>query len=338
MFYVRAGESIFFAFLTASRQPYSNPLESGVPGGSRHSAAATAATTPTTDLHNAGSGFSVFLAHGSVGHLPVDAQSAAMLQRRSSTVHSGGATSGLQLATTAAELDDNDGEHSDANGREPPRSPRAGRPRLSIGVGGLPAASGDAQLPDMPLGSPTRADLQRWPQGRTTQPPSPLPTRGMAAGGGHAGQRLSHTVSLTSTTVFDPPLMGEAAATSIVEERDLPCIVLHVYGVDTPSAEMKESLVEQIKGHITANYTMPELSAMLLRHVALTDHDLSLMLPKCDPEPAILYLPLPRFVHDLDRLLRHMRQAFGDIVSQFPRADHLAKAIRRTFAHLRYDP
>ncbi|KAJ2753241.1 hypothetical protein IWQ56_006634, partial [Coemansia nantahalensis] len=190
----------------------------------------------------------------------------------------------------------------------------------------------------MPLGSPTRADLQRWPQGRTTQPPSPLPTRGMAAGGGHAGQRLSHTVSLTSTTVFDPPLMGEAAATSIVEERDLPCIVLHVYGVDTPSAEMKESLVEQIKGHITANYTMPELSAMLLRHVALTDHDLSLMLPKCDPEPAILYLPLPRFVHDLDRLLRHMRQAFGDIVSQFPRADHLAKAIRRTFAHLRYDP
>ncbi|KAJ2759413.1 hypothetical protein IWQ56_005747, partial [Coemansia nantahalensis] len=85
MFYVRAGESIFFAFLTASRQPYSNPLESGVPGGSRHSAAATAATTPTTDLHNAGSGFSVFLAHGSVGHLPVDAQSAAMLQRRSST-------------------------------------------------------------------------------------------------------------------------------------------------------------------------------------------------------------------------------------------------------------
>ncbi|KAJ2616149.1 hypothetical protein H4S08_000904 [Coemansia sp. RSA 1365] len=147
--------------------------------------------------------------------------------------------------------------------------------------------------------------------------------------------RLPHTVSITSMPVFDNYTLGDSIPAAHAEEKDVPCIVLRVYGVDKPRKEMTQGLVQQIRELITVNVTMPEMSSMLLRRVALNDHDMSFLFPECDPEPTILYLPMPRFVHNLDRLLQHMRQAFGEIVPLFPASDLLAKAIRRTFAHIR---
>ncbi|PIA19230.1 hypothetical protein COEREDRAFT_84537 [Coemansia reversa NRRL 1564] len=150
-----------------------------------------------------------------------------------------------------------------------------------------------------------------------------------------ANYRLPHTVSITSMPVFDNHTLSDAISAVHAEEKDVPCIVLRVYGVDKPRKEMTQGLVQQIRELITVNVTMPEISSMLLRRVALNDHDMSFLFPECDPEPTILYLPMPRFVHNLDRLLQHMRQAFGEIVPLFPASDLLAKAIRRTFAHIR---
>ncbi|KAJ2365259.1 hypothetical protein IW150_006260, partial [Coemansia sp. RSA 2607] len=55
----------------------------------------------------------------------------------------------------------------------------------------------------------------------------------------------------------------------------------------------------------------------------------------CNPEPTILYLPLPRFVHDLSCLMRHFKQTIGDTIPLFPSSHLVAKSMRRSFAHLR---
>ncbi|KAJ1734001.1 hypothetical protein LPJ61_001292 [Coemansia biformis] len=312
---------------------------------------------------------------GAGGQPLPDAQSAAMLQRRPSIVHAAGTASALRLATTAAELGgdgsgslvESDGGRFGVADSEQPRSPRTDHTALAFGSGGVGLSVGDmgAQLPASAVtpGSPSnrhmvsslaqlegersggsgahgreaRTEQPRWALGRTTQPPSPLVSRSGQAGGAQVGQRLLHTVSITSMPVFDNFALSDVIPHTHAEERTVPCIVLHIYGVDKPSKDMTQSLVLQIGERITINVTIPEMSTMLLRHVTLNEHDMSFLFPQCNPEPAILYLPLPRFVHDLGRLLRHMGQAFGEIVSPFPKSDLLAKAVRRTLLHLRED-
>ncbi|KAJ2798413.1 hypothetical protein H4R20_004832, partial [Coemansia guatemalensis] len=182
-----------------------------------------------------------------------------------------------------------------------------------------------------------RTELPRWGI-HGSEPSSPVVSHADHAAIdsiGATNYRLPHTVSITSMPVFDNYTLSDAIPAVHAEERYVPCIVLRVYGVDKPRKEMTQGLVQQIRERITVNVTMPEMSNMLLRRVALNDHDMSFLFPDCDPEPTILYLPMPRFVHNLDRLLQHLRQAFGEIVPPFPSSDLLAKAIRRTFAHMR---
>ncbi|KAI9503932.1 hypothetical protein BX070DRAFT_122741 [Coemansia spiralis] len=149
------------------------------------------------------------------------------------------------------------------------------------------------------------------------------------------GGRMTQFLSNVNTPNIDSLAHNDGTAIAHAEERSVPCIVLHIYGVDKPSKEMTKSLVQQIRERITVHVTMPEMSDMLLRRVALNDHDMDFLFPMCNPEPVILYMPLPRFVHDVDKLILYFRQALGEIISPFPPSDLLAKAIRRSFNHLR---
>ncbi|KAJ2814868.1 hypothetical protein FBU31_007134, partial [Coemansia sp. 'formosensis'] len=146
--------------------------------------------------------------------------------------------------------------------------------------------------------------------------------------------RMSHTASTSAVPALDHPGINDSASASYSEERTLPCIVLYIYGVNKPSKETTQGLVRQISEHITVHVTMPEMSDMLFRRVALYEHDMDFLFPKCNPEPSIVYLPLPQFVHDLDRLMLHFRQALGEIIGPFPASDILAKAMRRSYDHL----
>ncbi|KAJ2721919.1 hypothetical protein GGI07_003660 [Coemansia sp. Benny D115] len=147
--------------------------------------------------------------------------------------------------------------------------------------------------------------------------------------------QLPHTTSIVSMPTFDSQPFADAAPIATAEEKTQPCIVLHVYGVDKPSKGLTQGLVQQIGECITVHVTMPQMSDMLYRQVALNEHDLDFLFPMCNPEPTVVYLPLPRFVHDLDRLLLHFKQTMGEIIPQFPSSYLLAKAIRRSYMHLR---
>ncbi|KAI8320376.1 hypothetical protein GQ54DRAFT_326270 [Martensiomyces pterosporus] len=157
-----------------------------------------------------------------------------------------------------------------------------------------------------------------------------------AAGDSHLHQqhRLPHATSVVSMPSFDYWSSSDLAHAIHPEEKTVPCLVLHIYGVDKPRKEMTRSLVRQIRERITVHVTMPEMSDMLYRRVALNDHDMDFLFPKCNPEPTILYLPLPQFVHNLGRLVLHFRQALGDIIPPFPSSDLLLKALRRSYRHL----
>ncbi|KAJ2745233.1 hypothetical protein GGI20_002334 [Coemansia sp. BCRC 34301] len=145
--------------------------------------------------------------------------------------------------------------------------------------------------------------------------------------------RLPHAASSGAMPAQDRSDKNDPVP-AIQEEKSLPCIVLHIYGVAKPSKDMTQSLVQQIGEHITTQVTMPEMSDMLLRGVALNEHDMDFLFPACNPEPTIVYLPLPQFVHNLDRLMLHFRQALGEIIAPFPASEALAKAMRRSYAHL----
>ncbi|KAJ1655846.1 hypothetical protein GGF38_004687, partial [Coemansia sp. RSA 25] len=146
--------------------------------------------------------------------------------------------------------------------------------------------------------------------------------------------RLPHVASSGAVPAQNRSDLHDAVPAIQAEEKTVPCIVLHVYGVAKPSKDMTQSLVQQIGEHITAHVTMPEMSDMLFRRVALNEHDMDFLFPKCNPEPTIVYLPLPQFVHNLDRLMLHFRQALGEIIVPFPASEILAKAMRRSYGHL----
>ncbi|KAJ2609463.1 hypothetical protein EV177_004450 [Coemansia sp. RSA 1804] len=163
-------------------------------------------------------------------------------------------------------------------------------------------------------GSPLDGNVRHLPEALTARPD---------VGGG---------IGLKGTQA---PVFGDTVKGMHSEERTVPCFVLHLHGVDKPRKEMTQSLVRKIKERITVHVTMPEISDMLLRRVTLNKHDMDFLFPMCNPEPVVLYMPLPKLVHDIGRLMGHFKQALGDIISPFPSSDMLPKAIRRTFAHLR---
>ncbi|KAJ2059640.1 hypothetical protein GGI17_004286 [Coemansia sp. S146] len=146
--------------------------------------------------------------------------------------------------------------------------------------------------------------------------------------------RIPHTASTSAVPALDHPGLSDNFPATYTEEKTSPCIMLYIYGVGKPSKDMTRSLVQQIDEHITAHITMPEVSDMLFRRVALNENDMDFLFPKCNPEPTIVYLPLPQFVHDLDRLMLHFRQALGEIIVPFPKTSFLAKAMRRSYDHL----
>ncbi|KAJ2315471.1 hypothetical protein IWW52_004038, partial [Coemansia sp. RSA 2704] len=372
MFFVRDNDSIFYALLTIDRVPYVNPFgATSGPGSSasRQSGSVTSAPTPTIDAASPacapeGTGAhtvattspdpTAFLQHAvSAAQLvaaPAEAAGTALtpnMPRRPSVVP--GTPSRLMTELPMAE--DTDGTFATGSGA--PTTPRSGRPELIFNSAhrysvteamAPPPSTGTA--PGSPsaryfMSSLTNLEHERW-NAHGSEPHSPVVST--SSSGAHMPDtavamqnyyRLPHTVSITSMPVFDNFALTDVIPAIHAEEKTVPCLVLHLYGVDRPRREMTRGLVKQIGERITVNVTMPEMSDMLLRRVALNDHDMNFLFPQCNPEPTILYLPLPRFVHDLDRLLLHMRQAFGQIVSPFPTSDFLAKAVRRTFLHLR---
>ncbi|KAJ2731887.1 hypothetical protein IW152_004228 [Coemansia sp. BCRC 34962] len=146
--------------------------------------------------------------------------------------------------------------------------------------------------------------------------------------------RTLHAASTSAVPALGHPSSSNSHPTASSEEKSTPCIALYIYGLVKPSKEMTQGLVQQIGEHIMVHVAMPEMSDMLFRRVALYQHDMDFLFPKCNPEPTIVYLPLPQFVHDLDRLLLHFRQALGDIIVPFPASELLATAMRRSYNHL----
>ncbi|KAJ2852756.1 hypothetical protein IWW36_000113 [Coemansia brasiliensis] len=287
MFFVRDGDSIFYALLTIDRIPHINPFgtSESASSTSRHSSSVTSAFTPTIDAP----------AQGTFA----DAVSTAPHTTPLSELFFGTAQ------------------------------------RYSVAEDTAPSSPSTRYIPSL-----TNVDHSQW-QAHGGEPHSPHMASTSALisdpviSAAYGSHRLPHTVSITSMPVFDNYSLSDAIPAIHAEEKTVPCIVLHIYGVDRPRREMTQSLVQQIGERITVNVTMPEMSDMLLRRIALNDHDMNFLFPYCSPEPTILYLPLPSFVHNLNRLIQHMRQVFGDIVSPFPASDFLAKAIRRSFVHLR---
>ncbi|KAJ2350052.1 hypothetical protein GGF43_004332, partial [Coemansia sp. RSA 2618] len=375
MFFVRDGDSIFYALLTIDRMTYVNPFGASTSPGSsasRQSGSVTSAPTPTVDtaspiyFSGAPGAHTVATTSPNPNAFLYHAASAAQLAathadatcgsympgmfRRSSLVP----VSGPPRATTtelppAAEH----GEGTFGAGDAAPTTPHGSRPELFFNsthrysvaeAAAQHPASEAVTAPESPstryiMSSLTNLEHERW-NVHGSEPHSPLISN--SSGGAYVADagtsnhyRLPHTVSITSMPVFDNFALSDAIPAIHAEERYIPCIVLHIYGVDRPRREMTQSLVQQIGERITVSVTMPAMSEMLMRRIALNDHDMNFLFPQCNPEPTILYLPLPRFVHDMDRLLLHMRQAFGDIIAPFPASDFLAKAMRRTFMHLR---
>ncbi|KAJ1753753.1 GTPase of the mitochondrial inner membrane that associates with the large ribosomal subunit [Coemansia sp. RSA 1821] len=287
MFFVRDGDSIFYALLTIDRIPHINPFgtSESASSTSRNSSSNTSAFTPTVDA-------------------PTQETFAD-------------AVSTAPYTTPLPELFFNNAQ------------------RYSVAEDTAPSSPSTRYMSSL-----THVDHSQW-QTHVSEPHS-LHVASTSAlvsdpviSAAYGSHRLPHTVSITSMPVFDNYSLSDAIPAIHAEEKTVPCIVLHIYGVDRPRREMTQSLVQQIGERITVNVTMPEMSDMLLRRIALNDHDMNFLFPYCSPEPTILYLPLPSFVHNLNRLVQHMRQVFGDIVSPFPASDFLAKAIRRSFLHLR---
>ncbi|KAJ2008684.1 hypothetical protein H4R26_000003 [Coemansia thaxteri] len=146
--------------------------------------------------------------------------------------------------------------------------------------------------------------------------------------------RTQHAASTSHVPALDHLDLGDAVSVINSDKWNIPCIVLRVFGLNKPRKDMTQRLVRHISEIITVHATMPEMSDMLFRRVALNDHDMNFLFPRCNPEPTIVYLPLPQFVHDLDRLMVHFSQAFGEIIVPFSTSDLLAKAMRRSFGHL----
>ncbi|KAJ2092392.1 hypothetical protein IW138_001154 [Coemansia sp. RSA 986] len=183
-------------------------------------------------------------------------------------------------------------------------------------------------------GSPLGGHGRRLPEALTADPDA----EDVASPAGIVGVGSRGTQPPTAGRVgqFSPGAFTPSSEVPMhIEERTIPCLVLYLHGVDKPRNEMTQSLVQKIRERIAVHVTMPEISDMLLRRVALNDHDMDFLFPKCNPEPIILYMPLPKLVHDVDRLMMYLKQAMSSIISPFPHSDMLTKAIWRTFAHLR---
>ncbi|KAJ2324685.1 hypothetical protein GGH92_010626, partial [Coemansia sp. RSA 2673] len=174
-------------------------------------------------------------------------------------------------------------------------------------------------------------------------PESPLGRNLVSPLASHEGLRLTtsasmrptqHAASTSHVPALDHLDLGDAVSVINSDKWNIPCIVLRVFGLNKPRKDMTQRLVRHISEIITVHATMPEMSDMLFRRVALNDHDMNFLFPRCNPEPTIVYLPLPQFVHDLDRLMVHFSQAFGEIIVPFSTSDLLAKAMRRSFGHL----
>ncbi|KAJ2159594.1 hypothetical protein GGF46_002918 [Coemansia sp. RSA 552] len=381
MFFVRDGDSIFYALLTVDRIPYESPFGSSRPGR-RNPESVISVPTPRTDngspFHGSEAAMrgahtvattspdpSAFLQYSRAASrlsiVPATADSEVSaphtpgLIGHAPLVPISGSATGLHIATAPTSA----GGHNE----NPSILPRAGRSELMFSGAHRYSDAEAAPQPGVPTpmpGSPSNryvmsslTNLERERTGQQQQQHQAWNTRGSEpqspriSSGGQAGtvytveagalhaQRLPHTVSIPTMPVFDNYTLGDALPAIHAEEKTVPCIVLHIYGVDKPRKEMTQNLKQQISERIIENVTMHEMSEALLRRVALNDHDMDFLFPKCNPEPAIIYLPLPRFVHDLDRLLLHMRQVFGAIVSPFPASDFLAKAMRRSYLHLR---
>ncbi|KAJ1952008.1 hypothetical protein EC988_003788, partial [Linderina pennispora] len=131
--------------------------------------------------------------------------------------------------------------------------------------------------------------------------------------------------------------LGEASAADVdgPKKGGMPCIVLRIYGVEPPREEMTRSLIQQIGELITALVTMPSISDSLVRRVPLNSQDVGILMPHCNPEPTIVYLPLPQFVHDIRNLIAHFRQALGDLMQPFSPSQIALGAVRHTYKHLR---
>ncbi|KAJ2848996.1 hypothetical protein GGI22_005621, partial [Coemansia erecta] len=217
----------------------------------------------------------------------------------------------------------------------PPRRPtEAGRsPGLQSSIG-LQTQSAIHLSQANAAGSPSDGNDRHLPEALTAEPNiggtySPAGTMGVASRG-------SQLLSAGRVGQFAPAtFIPSSEAPGHAEEKAVPCIILYLHGVDKPRKEMTQSLVQKIRERITLHVTMPEMSDMLLRRVALNVHDMDFLFPACNPEPVILYMPLPKLVHDVDRLMMYFRQAMGNVISPFPHSDMLARAIWRTFAHLR---
>ncbi|KAJ1860528.1 hypothetical protein LPJ73_001338, partial [Coemansia sp. RSA 2703] len=176
---------------------------------------------------------------------------------------------------------------------------------------------------------------QSQPPGNPIQSPRLYPSAIGGGGGSTSRFQQSNSAMLTSQPTFEVQTLNDSGQIGQVEEKTVRCIVLRMYGVDKPSKELTRGLVQQIDECITVHVTMPEMSGNLFRQVQLNDHDMNFLFPMCNPEPTILYLPLPRFVHDLSCLMRHFKQTIGDTIPLFPSSHLVAKSMRRSFAHLR---
>ncbi|KAJ2120719.1 hypothetical protein IW147_004858 [Coemansia sp. RSA 720] len=374
MFFVRDGDSIFYALLTIDRMAYVNPFGTNSGAASiigRQSGSVTSAPTPTADtispMYTSGAPGAHTVATTSpdpsafLQHTLPTAQLAAVTADKASGSYVTGMfrrpsfAPGPPRATAPEHPPTENGEGTFGVGDNTPVTPRGSRPELFFNsMHRYSVAESAAQHPASVAGtapaspstryimsSLTNLEHERW-NVHSSEPHSPLVSNGPSNAyvadpnaGVYNYYRLPHTVSITSMPMFDSYALNDAIPALHAEEKSIPCIVLHIYGVDRPRRDMTQSLVQQISERITVNVTMPEMSNMLLRRVALNDHDINFLFPQCNPEPTVLYLPLPRFVHDLDRLMLHMRQAFGEVISPFPASEFLAKAMRRTYMHLR---
>ncbi|KAI7834901.1 hypothetical protein BX661DRAFT_168093 [Kickxella alabastrina] len=324
MFFVRDGSSLFFGLLTIGRIPYICPFVASdkIATAAGQDSLVSAAPSPMLTSSGLMSGAHTMATTSPNPLLQSTSANAHCHSPMMSPIHSismfaaPGMEGSGRLGTTTLDL-------------HPPQSPRVS---LSHTESSLRAAHNNGSRHSMTEGSMRRGTIIS----ATPESPSGSYLASSLTNLESAQSQPPHALTGTGTAmpVFELHAPAGSKPAALVEES-VPCIILHIYGVDKPSKELTQGLVQQIGECIVVNVTMPEMSDMLFRQVSLNNHDMNFLFPKCSPEPTILYLPLPRFVHDLDRLIMHFKQTMGVTIPQFPTSRLVTRSLRRSFKHLR---
>ncbi|ORX68282.1 hypothetical protein DL89DRAFT_268781 [Linderina pennispora] len=318
MFFVRDGQSIFYASLDEGilSDTDGTLLDATVEPGSAELALPESAVAElgqsTSDSASPGSGAhtvattspdpSAFTPYGQANACTT--QAAAGLRKRSPLVPTVNIAA-LSSLVTRTEAATPAGSSNTAF--------YAGSPRRGTGRRNMPETAPPSAVPGSPTGSRFMLSSLTNLQGQRGRNSIPAPSN-VSSSSPLMPPALSRSPTMPGTSTVLATVAGD---TSPVK----PQPPQSPHEDKRADGAWRGSLIQQIGELITALVTMPSISDSLVRRVPLNSQDVGILMPHCNPEPTIVYLPLP--------------QRLGDLMQPFSPSQIALGAVRHTYKHLR---